>query len=570
MAIRARAPWPAIRMTLLALCATVITPRTGRPESTTADAPPVDSVLTAPFSAYFENWPGAQDCVFVRSLRIEPSDIFTREEVSTRPVYARLANALHIVTRPDVIRRGLYVREGGSLCRDDLAASVRRLRSYRFLHSAIGVDVTGGPDSVDITVRTRDAWSTEPMATARKHGSLLSWSAGVRESNLLGFGKELLFEVGEDEERSFWGVAYVDRQLFNTPLELSCEQAHGADLERTELTLARPFDRPATRWGCESQLFRYRGTVIDRRGGLDGPEYAGDDWFILIAGGRRLCGSTREALRLVPSLYWKRERFRPMDAPLVDPTSGCTLPDLRDREIFSPGVQLHAWRERFSPRRVVNGLGLWEDIDLGTRIRLHAGYSARRWGADRDAAFFLMDTQQGLALGREPFLTARLYGQGLVDRGTLRDALLSATVRGYHPLSKRQTLAVRLSGDRAVRLSPQDLPTLGAERGLRGFEAYRFWGERVVLTSVEDRLLVARDIGGLVSIGVVGFVDAGSAWRSGEHRDARWRMATGAGVRLQGSRTHAALVARIDAGYPLVGRTPGDGWVLSVAAGQAF
>ena len=82
---------------------------------------------------------------------------------------------------------------------------------------------------------------------------------------------------------------------------------------------------------------------------------------------------------------------------------------------------------------------------------------------------------------------------------------------------------------------------MGAESALRGFEAYRFADEQVIQLNLEDRWILLDNLMGLVSVGLVGFLDGGVAWAEGEHRAAKPRIGAGAGLRILGSRTRGTV-----------------------------
>jgi hemolysin activation/secretion protein len=137
-------------------------------------------------------------------------------------------------------------------------------------------------------------------------------------------------------------------------------------------------------------------------------------------------------------------------------------------------------------------------------------------------------------------------------------------------MSDRQTLAFQLRGDWGVRLLPQDAITLGAESGLRGFDAYDFWGERAAVMNLEDRVTLAEDFLGLVSVGMSAFADVGSIWRAGHRDEARLRVAAGLGLRVLSSRTSRRVATRIDAGLPLIGAEDHAGFIVSIGSDPDF
>ncbi|MFH1142922.1 MAG: BamA/TamA family outer membrane protein, partial [Candidatus Eisenbacteria bacterium] len=402
-------------------------------------------------------------------------------------------------------------------------------------------------------------------------GGLLEWSLGLRESNLLGLGKEVLVEAGREERDDFWGCGYSDPRLFGARLSLVLRAAFGARLDLQELNLRRAFESAAYPWGFTIDARRFSGPVVDHRGGIDGPEWSAETRYLSGTIGLRVRGNEYGALRLSPLVYLLSERYEePPDSLRTLGGSGSAAEPFRDREIRAVGVGVEMLRERFRQLSRIDGLGRWEDIDLGGNVEAGIGPSLRRWGARRDALFITLRAQQGVDLGPGRLLLASLQGLGQVRSGRTDDAWLEVRARYYDQVFERHTLAAGLRGTFGGDLAPQDLPTLGAHTGLRGFKAHRFWGDHAVVANLEDRLLVVEDLFGLVSIGLAGFVDAGTTWQAGQHQRARPRICAGLGLRLQSRRAGGPLVTRVDVAHPLEGGDGDDGWVLSFATGQAF
>jgi hypothetical protein len=511
----------------------------------------------------------------VRSLCFHRDNIFSPDDPQAGQFYARLANALHRVTAERVIRRGLYFREGDTLRAVDLEASLRRLRAYPFLHVDVAARVTGGEDSVDVHIRTRDTWSARPEFSFSSRGGLLTWSAALRDRNLAGLGKDVQLQVGQTEDRTYWGAGYGDRQLLGTPLTLLANVWQGGEVEGLSVTLVRPRERVEVPWTLETEAYRYQGAVIDHRGGLDGPEYHADVRRLDVAIGPRILKHGSRALWLMPAVHIDESRYAPADelegwrgGPAGLGTAGA-IERLRERTRRVPGLAIAYLDARFSLWSDVETLQRWEDVNLGATARLMVGAALDEPGSG-DAVYWQLEGERGLRLGARRYAILNLETFGIAAHGRARDARVTAGVRCYDRLSARHTLALRLSGDRAHDLAPQEMPTMGAERGLRGFDAYRFWGERVLLASLEDRLWLVRDVHGLVSAGVAGFVDGGLAWLAGGHASARPRVSAGAGLRLQSSRSGHNVVTRLDLAHPIAGGETEDGWVLTIAAGQAF
>ncbi|MBD3235314.1 MAG: hypothetical protein GF330_01255 [Candidatus Eisenbacteria bacterium] len=507
----------------------------------------------------------SQRCPICRSLTIIREPIYRPGEPAAETLYGRLANALHVTTREGVVRRGLHFREGQPVCPEDLAASLRRLRSYPFLHSQIEISGYAPGDSVDLIVRTRDVWTTQVDFQIRKEGGLMTWSVGARETNLLGLGKKVSLRLGEDEVQTFWGVGLIDPQLLGRNLWLVAAASGGGERRAERLFLERRFEQAATPWGFTLGADRLEGTFVDHRGGLEGPEWDLDFWELLARAGGRVTGGRRWALRVSPGVYLAHEVYDEPDAGAPG-----DLPPLHDWDVRAPGVTFHYVVERY---RQVSGVDAFEhrsDLNLGTELQLFAGYATPAWGSRGEGAFFLLEAEQGVASFRGGFARFAVLARAEVDDRQLFNTRWESALRYYQHITRRQLLATRLRWDWSRALTPQRILTLGAESGLRGFDAYRFWGERVLLLNLEDRVTLAEDLWGLISFGLVGFVDAGVAWKAGERERERPRVSVGLGLRLLGSRTSGRTVTRVDIGFPVLGGGDETDPILSFGAGQAF
>lgn len=510
----------------------------------------------------------------LRSLTIERENVFPEDDPYAASFYGRLANSLHIVTRKHVIRRGVRMAPGDTVTAERLGSVMRRLRTYYFLHDDVRFDLAFSGDSLDLGVTTRDVWTTRPTFQFRKTGDLLTWSVGLEEGNLMGWGKGVGVFLGEGEIRPFWGLWYLDRQFMSTQAYFRAVVSRGEDTELTDLSLGRPFERALTQWGFEIEASDYEGPFIDRRGGLDGPEWTSDQWTISSSFGPRVAGRRRTALRIKPAAYMKHERFAPPDSSEISCYAGlpgeCNLTGLRDRDIRGVGLELDYVHERFTERTDINSIRRREDFNLGTEFRLRLARSFEAWGATEDGWVVQLEGLQGKPLGPKSFLRSTFKGTTEVKGGRAEDARFWSSTAFYSRLSSFQTIAVRLRADFSRRAIPQKVFTMGAESALRGFEAYSFWGEQLLQLNLEDRWVMWDNLLGLLSIGAVTFLDVGVAWNEGDHRNSTARASAGAGLRLLGSRTRGAFVTRVDLGYPVLGRRSGDGWILSIAAGQAF
>ena len=94
------------------------------------------------------------------------------------------------------------------------------------------------------------------------------------------------------------------------------------------------------------------------------------------------------------------------------------------------------------------------------------------------------------------------------------------------------------------------------------FGIHQFTGTRTAWLALEDRVLVADEVGGLFGLGVAPFVDYGGAW----YADERPRLGGDVGVALRIGPTRAVRsdVAEIAIGYRFGAGFTGSRWGVAV------
>ncbi len=97
----------------------------------------------------------------IREIRIEVSSVYP-EEQAEESGWARFTNRWHIETRESVIRTEVLFEEGDELDEDLLEATERALRRLRFLNKAEVEVIPVDEHTVDVEIRTLDAWSLIP------------------------------------------------------------------------------------------------------------------------------------------------------------------------------------------------------------------------------------------------------------------------------------------------------------------------------------------------------------------------------------------------------------------------
>jgi hypothetical protein len=111
--------------------------------------------------------------VRIGEIRVISGDIFDTDDPREDNGLFRLANKLHIQTRPEVIKRALLFKRGELVSKGLIDETERLLRANRYLYEVRIVPTAVRDGVVDIEVQTRDncGWAAQAVATARPSSS---------------------------------------------------------------------------------------------------------------------------------------------------------------------------------------------------------------------------------------------------------------------------------------------------------------------------------------------------------------------------------------------------------------
>jgi hemolysin activation/secretion protein len=108
----------------------------------------------------------------------------------------------------------------------------------------------------------------------------------------------------------------------------------------------------------------------------------------------------------------------------------------------------------------------------------------------------------------------------------------------------------------------------GLGTGPRAFGNHAFTGDRSIFATAEYRYTVVDNLGGMLGLGIAGFVDHGGAWYAGSRRRVGWDA--GVGLRVGASRASDTPALRFDLARRFANDAEPAGWVLTVGKGFAF
>jgi hemolysin activation/secretion protein len=499
----------------------------------------------------------------IRQIRIESENVFEDAETS---VLARLADAIHGVTRPEVIRRELLFSEGESLDPEKLAETERNLRALDLFRS---VKIRVEPvalNLVDVVVHTRDGWTTQLSGSLGRSGGGNKFRAEIQENNLLGFGKSMSVSFSSNPDRDTRAIAYEDPQFLGRRLTLDVLYASMSDGDRRRFALTRPFRSLDTTSGGAAIYEEVRQSTRIYAGGSEVARFGADTELIELSGGRRVFASSLGPIARLTAGYRREEASFTLERGVSD-----ALPARRQFGFFFGRLEL--LRPDFVVERGIYSFSRDEDFDLGSRATFELGYSPRLFGAQERLAAQLrlargLSFSRGFLIGSLSAKTrARLDGS---LEHTLAEGSVLAVWRPFRESAQTVVGRVALAWGNALDRDFQ-LNADGAN-GLRGYRLHAFTGDRRLLVNVEDRIRITRELFHLLEIGAAAFADAGYAWPEGSPlRLSDLRADAGIGLRIALPRAPSLGLFRLDLAYALKPDLRGRrGWLVSFSSSQAF
>jgi hypothetical protein len=491
----------------------------------------------------------------VSTVQIQRENVFDKSE--TEFWLARIANALHIVTREPVVARELLVEPGKQYDSATAAETARNLRKLGIFRD-VTVDSATTDSGLQARVTTRDSWTTQIYASFKSAGDQITWGAGVTEKNLLGRKIKLNLRYTDDPDRSTVEVGADAPRIFPHRFGVAVTYKELSDGKNSRFTVSAPFTSSVTPQSLSFDSQYFDGDVLQF---FEGQPEARDTLRhlmtkVITGAGWTTRGSPEGFFRIGTQLQFRREDF----------TADTISED--ERSLFGElEVSVETSRTNFT---VINGyksLGR-EDVDLSRTFRVGLWLAPSGFGYDRTGLGLSVSAQLGKSLNKG-FATVTVNGTSLFTRAGLDSGgVKGGVVLALQPAPRH---SVVLNADAGVQKNP--LPggefDLGLTFGPRGFPAHSFTGDRAFFTTAEYRWVAVPEVFKLLGIGLAAFVDYGGAWYAGS--STRTGTDYGVGIRLGSTRSASGKGAtRIDLTRRVANDVLGDKWVIAVGAGFPF
>jgi len=491
----------------------------------------------------------------VRAVEINRLNVFADSEATF--FLPRLANRLHVRTRPEVVEQELLFRAGepyDSASVSETARNLRRLGIFRLVRLDSAMSDTG----LIVRVTTQDGWSTKPEFAFRSTGGQVAWRVSLVEENFLGSASRLLLGYTKDPDRSAFVFGIRRPRLIARSIGFAFQYDDRSDGSLLAANVQRPFLSLSDRHGWSVSIDRRDERILRYFEGEPLPSDTLQRNFGAAAAsvGVALSSGPKEYHRVaIGGRVWEDEFTR------RDSVFGALS------AVGSLGV---SWEFRHARYLLVRGFTTTreEDVDLSSTIRIGASLTPKAFGWEDHGITPSVTARIGGLLTRRAFAYVDLNAHGRFTSAGLDSGAVQMGATVLYSPAARHTLVLHGWAGALDNPRPGGEFDLGLGVGPRGFRLHAFTGDRAIYATAEYRYLFALDVFRTFDLGVAGFADHGGAWYTGSPKQTGWDF--GGGIRLGSSRSTDLEMTRIDLVRRVAGPTDPADWLLVIGRGLTF
>ena len=502
----------------------------------------------------------------VGEIRLHKLNVFDLSHKEENNWLYRLANRLHVVTKDRVISGQLLFETGAKYDARLIEESERILRQNRYLYDASIETTLQENGVVDVVVTTKDVWTLGPDLSLSRKGGENKSRFGIEEQNLFGRGQMIRFNHEENVDRRSNSFAFADRHLGHSWVSAFLQIADNSDGETKQLALVRPFYALDARWSAGSRIL-----IDDRRDalyvlGAESAEYQRErDLFTAFAGWSKGL-QNGWARRWTTGVVYDDNRFSEVSVPILP----SAIPV--DRKLVYPFLGFEILQDEFEIASNRDQMGRQEDFLLGARISGSIGWTARSFGADRDALLYSVTASRGFGSFNSKTLLLSANASGRLESGHSANVLATIRARYYVTQSNKRLFFIALHGTAGHALDLDNPVQLGGDSGLRGYPLRYQNGDSKMLVTIEQRYFTDWYPFRLARVGGAIFADVGRVWGSNPlgGEPLGWLKDVGFGLRFAPTRSSSNKMVHLDIAFPLDGDASIDDVQISLEAKRSF
>ena len=498
---------------------------------------------------------------------VDPRNVFDLDNPKENSFFYRLADKLHVKTRPHVVSTQLLFKPGDQYDQRLLQESERILRENRFIQTASIKSDVNADGNVDVTVRTSDTWSLVPSFSFSRSGGKNDTKLGIRETNLLGSGIQVEAFSTSNVDRDSKFIKVFDPNVGNTWYRMQLRFENNSDGDSKEVNFGKPF------YSLDStdanNLSFYDNRRVDsyyNLGDIVG-EYAHSSNIYELAKGWSHGLHNGWATRYFAGAKYDEQSF----SQVVNSNyQGSVIPD--DRKLVYPFFGVDLIQDDYEKAHNFDQIGRVEDRFVGTRFSARVGPALSALGSDRNALMISADAEKGLGDSEHTsWLLSGSFASRYENSG-FQDLMLGASARFYHRQSDRWLFFASLNGTYGHNLDLDHPVLLGGDNGLRGYPLRYQAGSGSSLVTFEERFFSNWFPLRLFHVGAAVFFDAGRTWGNAGYGETHmgWLKDAGVGLRIGSTRSGLGNVLHIDLAFPMDGDPSIDKMQVVVMTKQSF
>lgn len=484
------------------------------------------------------------DTLKLSRLTIAVYDVFDSTESFYKFRIAWLANALHISTKPRIIRRELLFLSDSLITVPRLIESAHNLRNMNIFQGVtLSVD-TLAQGYGDVRVAVKDYFTTQISTAYSIEGGKHRISAGLEEKNIAGLGYRCAIDASNKEDREFLQVNYLNPRFFNTRFINTLVYKRYKDATLASLELDKCFYSQETQWDGGADYMKSTGKQVIY---TSSSEYIKTDHFTekySLHYGYYWGDYVRK--RIGFHIYHLNERWIDVVSPFsVTSVSGGKEYNRRIRRI---SCSIGAIHRSISVHQNIDRSDVDEDIHIGFMANGGIGYESPKWGADKERFVYSISGVYGSQITTNNYVFAELNDGRTTTVNTSEEHITNARLTFFSTSIEYHTIAARAEFNYLNLPHPYFQLYLGEDTGLRGYANREFIANQRFVIGIEDRIFTPFQLW-FVRFGAAIFIDGGTVWNgTDELKTGQWHMSTGLGLRLGIPKISRGII-RIDCAY---------------------
>ncbi|WP_299878065.1 hypothetical protein [uncultured Cocleimonas sp.] len=497
----------------------------------------------------------------VGDITVNAEDVFDLNNPRESKTIHRVANKLHVSTKPKVIRRQLLFKQGDKFLPRKLSESERLIRSNRYIQD---VDVTPYElcgNRVKILVNTTDKWTLSPGVSFSQSGGNSKSGFEIQEHNLLGSGKGLVLGYKSDEERDETFISYTNSLFLGTRQKLYTSIQDNSDGKGHEVDLSLPFFELDSRkaWGLNTSSINEKTSLYDKgdvsskiavkkseqsafwgwSNGLENDNLTNDD------------SEKNKVTRYKVGWKYKESEYK----------------DLYSLTESYPWFRYEHDSERYTTRTNFKSMGEVEDITLGTNYTLGVGLLRKEFGSTDNQLNLNASFEKGYEF-ENSLAFINMDANSYIGSGELEGNSLNLGAEWYSFDEHGSDIYLSGTFKYQSNLQPDEQILIGGDTGLRAYPKGYENGDKSLVFTAEKRYHFDWYPLHLAKFGAAVFADVGTAWGDGKDPDVLADV--GVGLRMIPTRSSITKAIHIDLAFPLNGEGDVDDVQLSVNTENSF